>query len=123
MHAKTPAELIEPAVAGTVGVLHSIKKCNYDDEVQLKSASKTLAERAFWKYIQDEKPSFDGVTICPPMVYGPVMQHVDKPEALNTSVGLFWEWFKGGKTEADIPTTATYNGVDVRDGESPRQPS
>jgi hypothetical protein len=32
------------------------------------TASKTLAEKAFWKWIEDNKPSFDGVTVNPPLV-------------------------------------------------------
>ena len=30
--------------------------------------SKALAEKAAWDFIESEKPSFDLVTICPPMV-------------------------------------------------------
>jgi hypothetical protein len=38
---------------------------------QLTSASKTLAERAFWKFIEEKKTAWDGATICPPMVRAP----------------------------------------------------
>ncbi len=31
-------------------------------------ASKTLAEQAFWKFFDEQKPSFDGCTINPPLV-------------------------------------------------------
>jgi nucleoside-diphosphate-sugar epimerase len=51
------------------------------------AASKTLAEKAFWKFIKDEKPNFDGVTINPPLVFGPIIHQVSGLEALNTSVG------------------------------------
>ena len=53
----------------------------------LTPASKTLAEQAFWKFFEDEKPSFDGVTINPPLVLGPVIHQVKAVEDLNTSVG------------------------------------
>jgi len=76
-------------------------------------ASKTLAEQAFWKFIKDEKPSFDGVTINPPLVLGPIIHPCDKPESLNTSVAAFYEWQRGNKSEEDFP--ALGNFVDVRD--------
>jgi hypothetical protein len=48
-----------------------------------------LAEQAFWKFIKDEKPSFDGATINPPLVFGPIIHQVNSVESLNTSVGEF----------------------------------
>lgn len=51
------------------------------------SASKVLAERAFWQFFDDEKPTFDGATIHPPMVYGPIVHQCDDPKKLNHSVG------------------------------------
>ena len=33
-------------------------------------ASKTLAERAAWKFVEDNKPEWDLVTINPPLVFG-----------------------------------------------------
>jgi hypothetical protein len=63
-------------------------------EVSLtKLASKTLAEQAFWKFIKDEKTSFDGVTINPPLVFGPIIHQVSSVESLNTSVGKLLAWF------------------------------
>lgn len=50
-------------------------------------ASKTLAERAFWKFIADEKPAWDGATVLPSLVFGPLLQQVARKEELNTSVG------------------------------------
>jgi nucleoside-diphosphate-sugar epimerase len=52
-----------------------------------RSASKVLAERAFWRFFDDEKPTFDGATIHPPMVYGPIVHQCDDPKKLNHSVG------------------------------------
>ncbi|GFZ49479.1 Putative uncharacterized oxidoreductase [Saitozyma sp. JCM 24511] len=67
------------------------------------SASKTLAEQAFWKFIEDKKPSWDGVTINPPWVLGPIIHECDTPEKLNTSVQIFYKWAAGKKTQADLP--------------------
>lgn len=54
-------------------------------------ASKTLAERAAWDFVEKYKSSlkFDLVVINPPFVYGPILHEVDKPENLNTSM-LDW---------------------------------
>jgi len=77
-------------------------------------ASKTLAEKAFWKYIDDEKPSFDGATINPPLVLGPIIHPCDSPDSLNTSVAAFYGWLAGQKTEKDLPGPGG-NFIDVRD--------
>lgn len=39
-------------------------------------ASKTLAERAAWKFVEENKPKWDIVTLCPPLVLGPIEQQV-----------------------------------------------
>lgn len=52
-------------------------------------ASKTFAEKAAWEMHRDNKPSWDLVTFCPPMIYGPPIHEVrtDKGIAgLNTSL-------------------------------------
>ncbi|WVQ68084.1 uncharacterized protein L199_006290 [Kwoniella botswanensis] len=77
-------------------------------------ASKTLAEKALWKFIEDEKPSWDAVAINPPLVLGEVIHQVDSPEKLNTSVAYFWQWATGKKTESDLPGPMG-NWVDVKD--------
>ncbi|WRT68379.1 uncharacterized protein IL334_005355 [Kwoniella shivajii] len=77
-------------------------------------ASKALAERAFWKFFDDNKPSFDGVAINPPLVLGPIIHQCDSPDSLNTSVAVYYSWLKGQKTEKDLPAGGM-NYVDVRD--------
>lgn len=47
-------------------------------------ASKTLAERAAWKYVEENKPDWDLVTVCPPYVLGPIIHEAATPESLNT---------------------------------------
>jgi len=125
-----PDLVIGPAVAGTVGVLESIKKCaptvkrviitssavavaepkagkyTYTeadwnqaavDAVKEKGidalpgqkygASKVLAERAAWDFMEKNEGliGFDLVTICPPWIWGPILQDVNKPASLNAS--------------------------------------
>ncbi|WWC90733.1 uncharacterized protein L201_005670 [Kwoniella dendrophila CBS 6074] len=77
-------------------------------------ASKVLAERAFWKFFEENKPSFDGVSINPTLVLGPIIHQCDKPESLNTSVAGYYAWLTGRKSQDDLPAQ-NGNYVDVRD--------
>lgn len=52
-------------------------------------ASKTFAERAAWDMWKENKPSWDLITFCPPMVYGPPIHEVSPEkgvDGLNTSI-------------------------------------
>ncbi|GMK54055.1 hypothetical protein CspeluHIS016_0106410 [Cutaneotrichosporon spelunceum] len=77
-------------------------------------ASKTLAERAAWKYVEDNTPPFDVVTICPPYVLGPLIHDVPSPDALNTSAANWYAYLSGQKSADDAIAPA---GIlcDVRD--------
>ncbi|CCA67680.1 related to aldehyde reductase II [Serendipita indica DSM 11827] len=75
-------------------------------------ASKTFAERAAWNFVADKKPSFDLVTLNPPMVYGPII-NTQRLSALNESSQRFWKFLSGQMKE--IPTSSSPLWVDVRD--------
>lgn len=70
-------------------------------------ASKTLAEKAAWAFVEQnkEKISFDLVVINPPMVMGPVSHEVSKPDNLNTSM---LDWYrsvvKGARSNEELFT-------------------
>ena len=36
-------------------------------------ASKTFAEKGAWDFLEKEKPNFSIATICPPLVFGPIV--------------------------------------------------
>ncbi|KAK3937326.1 hypothetical protein QBC46DRAFT_11946 [Diplogelasinospora grovesii] len=81
-------------------------------------ASKKLAEKAAWDFVsQQQKPSFDLVTINPPMVFGPVVHYLASLDSINTSnerivACLQGKWREGG----GIPDTgAAFIWIDVRD--------
>ncbi|KAH7040367.1 uncharacterized protein B0I36DRAFT_259629 [Microdochium trichocladiopsis] len=76
--------------------------------------SKTLAEKAAWDFVANEKPNFDLATICPPLVFGPVVHHLNSLESINTSNGRFVDLVQG-KWKEEIPPTGVYFWVDVRD--------
>lgn len=54
-------------------------------------ASKKLAEKAAWDFMEKEKPSFSLATINPPMVYGPTIQPGIHRRNLNTSSAAIYE--------------------------------
>ncbi len=69
--------------------------------------SKTLAERAAWDFVKEEKPAFDLVVINPFLVIGPSLM-----PAINTSNQLFVDLLKG--TYPGV-MNLTWGFVDVRD--------
>lgn len=75
-------------------------------------ASKTLAEKAAFNFVAENKPSFNISTICPPMVYGP-LSHTTSLAHLNTSSADIYRLMNG--SEKTVPETSFYAFVDVRD--------
>ncbi|KAF5012529.1 hypothetical protein FDECE_1428 [Fusarium decemcellulare] len=78
-------------------------------------ASKTLAERAAWDFVADKKPSFDLVTVCPPLVLGPVSKHLASLESINTSNERVVSLLRGGWKDGVPPCTPVPLWIDVRD--------
>lgn len=74
--------------------------------------SKLFAEREAWRFVEQEHPSFDLVTLCPPMTFGPIRHPVDNPQELNESNAKLWQIAAGDHTlpEARVPVW-----IDVRD--------
>lgn len=52
------------------------------------------------------------------MVYGPVIHHVENMSSLNTSAGDFYRLING--SEKEVPESAFWAFVDVRDSKKPR---
>lgn len=79
-------------------------------------ASKTLAERLAWDFIATEKPSFDLVTICPPVIYGPNVHATASLDRLNLSSADLYRLMSPVSKPADpIPKNTHWSWVDVRD--------
>ncbi|KAF3916409.1 Dihydroflavonol-4-reductase [Orbilia brochopaga] len=77
-------------------------------------ASKALAERALWDFVEKEKPSFEVAAINPTFVFGPVIHSVKDAESINTSVYLVFKYFAGINDKIEEgPAPKAY--VDVRD--------
>ncbi|WVQ78700.1 hypothetical protein IAT38_000787 [Cryptococcus sp. DSM 104549] len=80
----------------------------------LYRASKTLAERAAWDFMDSNKPEWDLVVLNPPFVFGPIIHQVESPQQLNTSVATFYGYTHGMQKEANLATSPG-NWADVRD--------
>ncbi|KAH6903136.1 D-lactaldehyde dehydrogenase [Coprinopsis sp. MPI-PUGE-AT-0042] len=163
-NAKTPEEIIDPAVNGTLGVLKSAQKYgqtvkrivvssstaavvqnsdpagtlfndkSWNDEsvraVEEKGsqahggdiycASKTLAERAAWKFVEENKStlSWDLVVLNIPWVFGPPIQEVSTLLELNGSMQVWWNLIIAplpNSLPAQLFITTNAIWVDVRD--------
>jgi nucleoside-diphosphate-sugar epimerase len=63
----------------------SVHRTNTNDDDAQLGASKKLAEKAAWDFIEEKKPHFALTTILPPMVFGPPLQPIKSLDSLNTS--------------------------------------
>ncbi|KAI8631802.1 hypothetical protein F5Y19DRAFT_376336 [Xylariaceae sp. FL1651] len=77
-------------------------------------ASKTFAERAAWKFVEEKKPNFSLAVCNPPLVLGPVLHHLDSLGAINTSNERVRDLMSGAAKNA-CPVTGNHLFVDVRD--------
>lgn len=76
--------------------------------------SKTLAEKAAWDFVENEKPNFDIATINPPLVLGPVVHYLNSLDTINTSNERISNMIQG-KCKDGLPPTGVFLWVDVRD--------
>ncbi|KAG8819819.1 methylglyoxal reductase (NADPH-dependent) gre2 [Serendipita sp. 401] len=82
------------------------------DGITVYRASKTFAEKAAWKFMEEKKPSFDLVVLNPPMVYGPII-NFQTIRSLNSSSQRFWKFLNGEMKEIEPSSSPLW--VDVRD--------
>jgi len=78
-------------------------------------ASKTLAEKAAWKYANENGMQL--AVINPPLIYGPVFQPPSSAAGLNTSNQLIWHLIapSNGPDPKELPADRLPIFVDVRD--------
>ncbi|KAB8262068.1 pyridoxal phosphate-dependent transferase [Aspergillus pseudonomiae] len=82
------------------------------DAVVAYRGSKKFAELEAWQFIEREKPSFDLVTLCPPMTFGPVVHPVSGVAGLNESNAVLWSVASGADP---LPVARVSAWIDVRD--------
>ena len=73
-------------------------------------ASKTLAEKAAFDFVKENKPNFNISTILPPMIYGPNAHAVTNLDHLNTSSADIYRLING--SEKEVPPTNFFAWVD-----------
>lgn len=57
------------------------------DGSQVYRASKVIAEKAAWEFIEKEKPNWDIATINPPLILGPIIHEVSAKSSSHLVVG------------------------------------
>lgn len=79
--------------------------------------SKVFAEKAFWDFIEKEKPNFVGTSICPPYLWGKVIQPVDDIEHVNTSTKLIYDllWKSDPKDTSSAYSENVVRYLDIQD--------
>ena len=81
-------------------------------KIDVYRASKKLAEKVVEEFVQEFDPPFSVVTLCPPMVFGPIINDQSLENINSSNVGI-WD-FLSGKVETITPNR-THLWVDVRD--------
>ncbi|KAL2831605.1 NAD(P)-binding protein [Aspergillus pseudoustus] len=82
------------------------------------SASKTLAERAAWEYVQRNRGeiAWDLTAINPPYIFGPTIHNVETPASLNSSSKRFYNALVNNDFDGVQPMERPGHGwVDERD--------
>lgn len=74
--------------------------------------SKKYAEVLAWDFVKEKKPHFDIVTLCPPMVFGPIVHPIKSLDHFNDSNVALWEIAKGS---SPLPRARVPFWIDVRD--------
>jgi nucleoside-diphosphate-sugar epimerase len=92
----------------------TMEQALHGDKMTTYRASKTFAERTAWDFVEEHKPGFDLVTLCPPMVYGPII-NVQNLSSINTSNERMWKFLNGEVKTIEPMTTGHPLWVDVRD--------
>ena len=115
------ASILNPSTGNRPGYTYSEKDWNpitEEEAIQTPSngyrASKTFAEKAAWEFLENEKPNFTISTLCPPLVFGPIMPYLQSLDSLNTSNQRIAA-FMAGKAKEELPPTGIFIWTDVRD--------
>lgn len=65
-------------------------------------AAKTLGEKAAWKFLEDNKTSFDMTVLLPVVIIGPMLHNVSMPEKVNeTNRFTIYNFLDGTRTDTE----------------------
>ena len=77
--------------------------------------AKTHAEKAGWDFLKGKNPKFNFVSLNPPFVFGPIVNHVASVKDIGTSNAQLWTLIDGSQKGGEIPASFVWAWVDVRD--------
>ena len=75
--------------------------------------AKAESEKAIWKYVKNEKPSYSVSVLLPALIFGPPIQPITDLKKMNYSTDVFYSLFNG--TYETTPPTSFPSYIDVRD--------
>jgi nucleoside-diphosphate-sugar epimerase len=65
--------------------------------------AKAEAEKAIWKFVEEEKPAFSVEVLLPGLIFGPPIQPITDIKHINFSTDVFYSLFNG--SNESIPDT------------------
>ena len=68
-----------------------------------------------WEFIKTHNPKFTIAALCPPFVFGPVVNKVSSVKDLGTSNAVLYSIVDGSQKGKEIPPQMGWMFVDVRD--------
>ncbi|CZR56737.1 related to flavonol reductase/cinnamoyl-CoA reductase [Phialocephala subalpina] len=75
--------------------------------------AKAESEKAIWKYVEENKPSYTVSVLLPSLIFGPPIHTVKDLKKINYSSDVFYSLFNG--TYEVVPETSFPSYIDVRD--------
>ena len=111
----TPGEpittkVMDESVWNELSVAHCREKGRDADKMHMYRASKTLAERAAWEFVEAHKEEIAGawdlVVINPPWVYGPVIHEAPSLESFGSTQSQWYGAVVKGLAKGDALTKA-----------------
>lgn len=69
--------------------------------------SKKIAEKAIWKFIEEERPQFTVTNFMPALIWGPMLQKVESAKKVNFSDAIVQSVLNSGKSDSGtVPNTS-----------------
>ena len=78
-------------------------------------ASKKYGEKALWDFMENETPSFDAVSINPPLVLGGHLNKIENPDQVHLALKPFQQFIDVTDKDYKVPPAPFNIYVDVRD--------
>ncbi|KAJ5809062.1 uncharacterized protein N7503_001280 [Penicillium pulvis] len=77
-------------------------------------ASKVVAERAAWDFVNRNSVNYQLITLCPGMVFGKMIHPISSLSQLNASNQIVWQVLNAGRN-GELPHTKAPVWIDVED--------